>query len=171
MMRNSGTARSCIVRWQDPIASAAAAARLTGMEAMQALASGAIPAPPISELMQMSVLHVEWGAVTFGCEPDESHYNPIGVVHGGLVCTVLDSVVACAVHTTLDQGMGCMSLELKVSYLAAVTAASGTLTAVGRVVKPGKRVAFAEGEVRDAGGTIVATATSTLLLSMLPPLN
>ncbi len=87
------------------------------MEAMQALASGVIPAPPISGLMQMSVLHVEWGAVEFGCKPDESHYNPIGVVQGGLVCTVLDSVVACAVQTTLGQGIGCMSLELKVSYL------------------------------------------------------
>lgn len=161
--------RSRTVSWQDPLASAAAAAGLSGLEAMRSLADGTIPPPPISELMRMSVTRVDRGEVVFACEPDESHYNPIGIVHGGLVCTVLDSVVGCAVHTTLEQGLGYTSLELKVSYLAAVTARSGTLTATGRVVKPGRRVAFAEGEVRDASGTVVATATSTLLVFVLPP--
>ena len=160
--------RSRTVTWQDPMASAAAAAGLSGLEAMRALADGTIAPPPISELMRLGVTRVERGEVEFSCEPDESHYNPIGIVHGGLVCTVLDSVVGCAVHTTLERGTGYTSLELKVSYLAAVTSRSGTLTATGRVVKPGRRVAFAEGEVRDAAGTVLATATSTLLVFPLP---
>lgn len=165
---SAGAARSRTVTWEDPLAAASAGAALSGLEAMQALAAGEIPPPPISALMQMSVAHVERGVVVFTCEPDESHYNPIGIVHGGLVCTLLDSVVGCAVHTTLEQGIGYTSLELKVSYLAGVHAGSGTLTATGRVVKPGRRVAFAEGEVRDAAGTLVATATSTLLVFPMP---
>jgi len=159
-----GAPRSRTVTWQDPLASAAAGAAMSGLETMRALAAGEIPPPPISALMRMYVATVERGTVVFECQPDESHYNPIGIVHGGLVCTLLDSVVGCAVHTTLDRGIGYTSLELKVSYLAAVHAHSGTLTATGRVVKPGRRVAFAEGDVRDAAGTVVATATSTLLI-------
>ena len=104
----------------------------------------------------------------FTCELDESVYTPIGVVHGGLVCTMLDTVAGCAVHTTLPAGVGYTSIELEVSYLPAVHVGSGPLTAIGRVVKPGRRVAFAEGEVLDAAGRTVATASSSLLVFPLP---
>jgi uncharacterized protein (TIGR00369 family) len=72
------------------------------------------------------------------------------------------------VHSTLPQGLGYTSIELKVNYLRPVHATSGPLTAVGRVVKPGRRVAFAEGEVLDAAGRVVATASSSLLVFPLP---
>jgi uncharacterized protein (TIGR00369 family) len=107
--------------------------------------------------------------VVFSCAVDESVYNPIGVVHGGLACTLLDTVVGCAVQTTLPQGQGYTSIELKVSYLRAVHATSGPLTAVGTVVKPGRRVAFAEGTLADAAGRTVATASSSILVFPLPP--
>jgi uncharacterized protein (TIGR00369 family) len=144
------------------------AAAMTGLEAMRAIRDGVLPPPPIAMLVRMSVLDLEGGRVEFGCELDESVYNPIGVVHGGLVSTLLDTVVGCAVHTTLPQGVGYTSIELKVSYLRPVHATSGPLRAVGRVVKPGSRVAFAEGEVRDAAGRAVATASSSLLVFPLP---
>ena len=84
---------------------------------------------------------------------DESVDNPIGMVHGGLVCTLLDSALGCAVHSTLPAGVGYTSIELKVNYLRPVTAASGELgIARGWVTKPGRRVAFADGDVRDAQG-------------------
>jgi uncharacterized protein (TIGR00369 family) len=64
-------------------------------------------------------------------------YNPLGTVHGGAVCTLLDTVTACAMHTTLPEGVGYTSVEIKVNYLKAVTATSGRLTAAGTVVKRG----------------------------------
>jgi uncharacterized protein (TIGR00369 family) len=91
-------------------------------------------------------------------------YNPIGVVHGGIVCTLLDSALGCALHTTLPAGKGYTSVEIKVNYLKAVRPQSGLLTATGRVVRAGSRVGFTEGEVVDASGALVATGTSTLLL-------
>ena len=100
----------------------------------------------------------------FGCTLDESVYNPIGVVHGGLVCTLLDTVAGCAVHTTLPPGVAYTSIELKVNYLRAVHAHSGPLTAIGRVVKPGRRVAFAEGEVLDAPGRVGRDGVQSSLL-------
>ena len=67
-------------------------------------------------------------------------------------------------HTTLPQGKGYTSVEIKVNYLKAVRLNSGLLTATGTVVKAGLRVGFAEGVVTDAGGAVVGTATSTLLI-------
>jgi len=115
-----------------------------------------------------AVLHgVELGAVgkvAFECTPDESAYNTLGMVHGGLVCTLADTVVGCAVHSTLDPGLTCTSIDLHVSYLRPVTTDSGVLRAIGEVTKPGRRVGFAAAEIRDGSNKLVATATSSLLI-------
>jgi uncharacterized protein (TIGR00369 family) len=89
-------------------------------------------------------------------------------VHGGLVCTLLDSVAGCAVHTTLAAGMGYTSIDITVNYLRAVTTESGTLVATGRVTKPGRRVALANAEVHDGTGKLVATASSNCLVMPVP---
>ena len=159
-----GEPRSRTVTWHDPLVVAAGAMERSGLETLEALRDGVLPPPPIARLFQMDVVSVAEGRVEFSCAVDESVYNPIGVVHGGLVCTLLDTVAGCAVHSTLPRGVGYTSIELKVSYLRSVHSGSGPLTAVGTVVKPGRRVAFAEGEVRDAAGRTVATATSSLLV-------
>ena len=166
--QNWGDARSRTVTWHDPMITAAGALERSGLETLVAIRDGILPPPPIAKLMQMGITALEEGRVEFTCELDESVYNPIGVVHGGLVCTLLDTVAGCAVHTTLPQGFAYTSIELKVNYLRAVHSTSGPLTAVGRVVKPGRRVAFAEGEVLDAAGKTVATASSSLLVFPLP---
>ena len=163
-----GLPRSRTVEWHDPMITAAGALERSGLATMQAIRDGVLPPPPIAKLMQMGITALEEGRVEFTCELDESVYNPIGVVHGGLVCTMLDTVAGCAVHTTLPAGTGYTSSELKVTYLRAVHATSGPLTAIGRVVKPGRRVAFAEGEVLDAAGKTVATASSSLLVFPIP---
>ncbi|MBB6626162.1 PaaI family thioesterase [Nocardioides sp. KIGAM211] len=163
-----GPARSRTVTWHDPMIGASEGLSRPGLDYLQAMIDGELPPPPISGLVQMGLVSVEPGRVVFTCLPDESAYNPIGAVHGGLVCTLLDSVAGCALHSTLPQGKGYTSVEIKVSYLKAVRATSGTLTAVGTVVKAGSRVGFTEGVVTDASGAVVATATSTLLVFDLP---
>ena len=163
-----GEPRSRTVSWHDPAITALGALERSGLETMRAIRDGELPAPPIAQLMQFDIVDLAEGRVEFSCVLDESVYNPIGVVHGGLVCTLLDTVAGCAVHTTLPQGMAYTSIELKVNYLRAVHAHSGPLTAVGTVVKPGRRVAFSEGEVRDSAGRVVATASSSLLVFPIP---
>ena len=163
-----GPPRSRTVEWHDPMITAAGALERTGLQTMEAIRDGVLPPPPIAMLVQMGITAVEEGRVEFTCAVDESVYNPIGVVHGGLVCTMLDTVAGCAVHTTLPAGVAYTSIELKVSYLRGVHAGSGPLTAIGRVVKPGRRVAFAEGKVLDAAGKTVATASSSLLVFPIP---
>ena len=163
-----GEKRSKVVTWHDPAPTTAKGLSMAGVDYLRAIVDGTLPPPPISGLMTFEMTSVEPGHVVFTCEPDDSAYNPIGAVHGGLVCTLLDSVAGCALHSTLPQGKGYTSIEIKVNYLKGVRNSSGTLTATGTVVKAGARVGFTEGVVTDASGAVVATATSTLLVFDLP---
>jgi len=156
--------RNRTITWQDPGPGTLQGLAMPGIDYMQAVLKGELPAPPIAATMQFELVEAEIGRAVFTCTPDESVYNPIGAVHGGLVCTLLDSAAGCALHTTLPQGKGYTSVEIKVSYLKAVRATSGLLTATGTVVKAGSRVGFTEATVTDGSGALVATASSTLLV-------
>jgi uncharacterized protein (TIGR00369 family) len=159
-----GPQRSRTVTWHEPGPSTAKGLTMAGIDYLQAIVDGDLPQAPIGGLLQFGIAAVEPGRVEFTCVPDESAYNPIGAIHGGLICTLLDSVTACAIHSTLPQGKGYTSVEIKVNYLKAVRLDSGVLTATGTVVKSGSRIGFAEGVVADASGAVVATASSTLLV-------
>jgi uncharacterized protein (TIGR00369 family) len=163
-----GAPQSRVVTWHDPMTTQATVASMSGLAYWQAVADGRFPPPPIAELVQMRLADVENGRIAFSCTPDGSMYNPLGMVHGGLACTLLDTATGCALHTTLPEGVGYTSIEIKVNYLKAITAASAPLMAVGTVVKAGSRVGFAEASLTDASGELVATATSTLLVFGLP---
>ncbi|WP_460717887.1 PaaI family thioesterase [Nocardia heshunensis] len=159
-----GEARSKTVQWFDPKVGLEAAVGKTGLEYLTAMMNGEIPGAPIGGLFNMRPVEVAQGDVVFTCAPDESMYNPIGMVHGGVACTLLDSVAGCAVHTTLPAGVGYSSIEIKLNYLRPIHAHTGEIRAHGWVTKPGRRVAFAEADLRDADGTLLATATSACLI-------
>lgn len=158
------TQRETTIHWQDPAAGLAALPHMSGFDYLRGMMEGTIPGAPIASHISMGLEDVAEGRVTFSCQPNESHYNPIGMVHGGLVCTLLDSALGCAAHSLLPAGMGYTSIEIKVNYLRPVSADSGPLTCTGWVTKPGRRVAFAEGEVLDNQGKTVATASGSLLI-------
>jgi uncharacterized protein (TIGR00369 family) len=159
-----GSTTQKVVEWYNPLDLAAAAAAMTGYEFFCALRDGELPPAPIASLLGFRPIEVEIGRVVFTCEPDESTYNPIGVVHGGLVCTLADTVIGCAVHSSLDAAHGYTSVDLNVSYFRPVTTASGVLRATGTLTKPGRRVAFGSAEIVDGNGKVVATATGACLV-------
>ncbi|MDQ1583381.1 MAG: hypothetical protein QOF36_1435 [Microbacteriaceae bacterium] len=156
--------RSRTVTWEDPLAGFALMSSMTGLEHVRGMIEGTVPPPPMANILNMRIIDADVGSATFVCDPDESHYNPIGTVHGGLVCTMLDSAVGCATETTLPRGQRYTSVEIKVNYLRPVRSDSGQLTCVGTVTKSGSRVAFTEGVVTDRDGRLMATASSTLLI-------
>ncbi len=164
-----GPTRSRPVTWHDPSVVAAGARQRSGLDALRAIRDGALPPWPMQRLLQMDLVTLEQGRVEVRCAVDESVYNLLGAVHGGLVCTLLDTVAGCAVLSTLPRGTGFTSIELKVSFLRPVAVASGPLTAVGTVVKAGRRIAFAEGQVVDVAGRDVATASSSSLIFSVSP--
>ena len=157
-----GTPRSRDISWYDPAVPAAAASELPGREFLEAIVDGRLPPPPIAALFGAELLSVGDGEAVFRCTPDESAYNPIGTVHGGFLCTLLDSATGCAVHTLLEAGVGYSSIEIKVSFLKAVRADSGPLEVHGRALRVGRRVAFAEAQALDGSGELVGHATASL---------
>lgn len=158
-----GEQRTRTVTWHDPASTAMAGLRMPGIAYITAMAGGVLPQSPIGQLVGMTLVSVAEGDIVFGCVADESFTNPVGIVHGGLVCTLLDSATASAVHSTLPPGRAFTTIDLSVSYLRAVQAGDALL-AHGWVSKPGSRVCFAEADVRSEEGKLVARATSSLLV-------
>ena len=126
-----GAPRSKPVSWHDPLALAVAGAELSGREFLQAIIDGRLPPPPIATLIGAELVSVGEGEAVFRCTPDESACNPIGIIHGGLLCTLLDSAAGCAAHTMLPVGVGYGSIEIKVSFLKPLRADSGQMKSTG----------------------------------------
>jgi uncharacterized protein (TIGR00369 family) len=160
--------RERTITWADPKLTAGIGRGMSGLDLMRGLRDGSIPAPPFAELVGVSVAEVAEGRIVMRMTPAEYHYNPIGTVHGGILATLLDSVMGSAVHTTLPKGRAYTSLEIKVNYVRAVTNESGELSAEGNVVHSGRRSAVAEAKVHDAKGRLCATASTTCLVFDLP---
>src|SRR6185295_12927402 len=156
--------RERTVAWHDPVAAAASGRGLSGLEHLQAIVAGDIPPPPIAALLGFELVAVDEGRAVFAVYPGEYHYNPIGVVHGGLAATVLDSAMACAVHSTLPAGTRYTTLEFKVNLVRALTADVGRLRAVAEVMHGEGRIATAQARLVDDSGTLYAHATETCLL-------
>jgi uncharacterized protein (TIGR00369 family) len=157
-------ARSLTVTWEDPLAAAKLGTSLAGIDYMRAILEERIPAPPIAKLLGFSIDEINEGHVVFSVEPGEHHYNPIGVAHGGLAATLLDSVMGCSVHTMLPKGRAYTTLEIKVNYVRALTATTGRVRAIGKLIHLGGRVATAEGRIVDAADKLYAHGTTTCLV-------
>jgi uncharacterized protein (TIGR00369 family) len=141
---------------------------MAGVDFLRGMRDGGVPAAPIAALVGLAIAEVEEGRVVMRLTPAEYHYNPIGTMHGGILATLLDSVMGCAVHSTLPKGRAYTSLEIKVNYVRAVTGDSGELSAEGKIVHGGRRSAVAEGKVVDAKGRLCASASTTCLVFDLP---
>src|SRR5262245_35413352 len=109
------TVRSRTFTWDDPMLCAEGAQRLGGKEVLEAMIAGAFPRPPIAHALGFGLAEIGDGTAAFEVTPAEYHYNPIGVVHGGLLATLLDSAMGCSVHTTCERGTAYTTLELKVN--------------------------------------------------------
>jgi uncharacterized protein (TIGR00369 family) len=157
--------RSRRFAWADPLASAAAGEALSGLEFLAAIRDGRLPPPPVAAMLGMEIVEVETGRAVFALEPAEWMYNPIGSVHGGVVATILDSCMGCAVHSTMEAGAGYATSDLQVRYLRPIGVESGRVLGEGRVVHAGGRVATAEGLLRaQDDGSLLAHATTACQL-------
>ncbi len=153
--------------WDDPASLWDDAAALSGVERLQMVVDGKLPAPPMARLMDIRIVEVSNGRAVFAGTPTEYHYNPIGVVHGGFGATILDSAMGCAVHSTLKAGDRYTTLELKINFLRPLSSSTGAVRGVATVVHAGRTTALAEGRLEDASGQIYAFATSTCLIRRL----
>ncbi|MEC8887049.1 MAG: PaaI family thioesterase [Pseudomonadota bacterium] len=136
---------------------------MTGLEIMQAFASGDIPAPSICETIPMQPVEVEYGRVVFSAQADKRHTNPLGGVHGGFAATVLDSVTGCASHTVVGAGEGYGTTDLNIKMCRPIPYDT-KMIAEGKVINVGRNLIIAEGYIRDEAGKIYAHATATNMI-------
>ena len=147
LIEQAAQTRARTFTWEDPAPTAEAGRKLSGLQYMRAMVDGALPAPPIVQLLGMELVEAQEGRAVFALRPAEWMYNPLGAVHGGMAATILDSCMGCAVHTLLARGVGYTTTDLQVRYIRAMAADSGPVVAEGRAVHVGKRTATAEGRL------------------------
>jgi uncharacterized protein (TIGR00369 family) len=133
----------------------------TMLELIQKVASGERPAPPIATLIGFTLREVERGRAVIDLEANGRHANPMGTLHGGVLCDIADAAMGMAYASTLEEDETFTTLELKINFLRPVW--TGKLVAVGRMVKGGRTVGLVECDVTDANDQLVAHATSTCM--------
>jgi len=160
-MTNLQATRTRTVSWEDPAEAAQRGKALSGKALLEAIRSGEIPPPPIAVLLGMRIIEVSEGRAVFAMEPAEYHYNPLGIVHGGVTATLLDTALGCAIQSMLPPATGCTTIEIKVNYLQPLTVQTGTVYGEGKIIHMGGRIATAEARLTDAAGKLYAHATTT----------
>lgn len=156
--------RQKTVTWSSPDACRRDVGALSGLDYLKALKAGDISRPPVADLVGYRIAALAAGQVRYALTPAEEHYNPFATVHGGIISTLLDTAMTAAVITTLPRGQTCSTAEIKVNFFRPVTAAAGTMTCEARVVHAGKRLATAEGKVKDRGGRLYAMGVCSCLI-------
>jgi uncharacterized protein (TIGR00369 family) len=137
---------------------------MSGLEFVRGLVDGTLPLNTIAQTLGYDVSEAESGRVVVSVEPNDTHLNPYGTVHGGLTATLLDSCMGLAVQSTLEKGVGQTTVEFKVSLLRPITTDTGPIKAEGIVMSRGRRVGTAEGRVTDSKGRLLAHGTTTCLI-------
>jgi uncharacterized protein (TIGR00369 family) len=117
--------------------------------------------PPVAELIGMDVERAEAGETLMTLVAEERHSNPMGTLHGGILCDLADAAMGMAYHSLLEPGESFTTLELKINFLRPFW--TGRLVARGRVVSRGRTVGLAECEIEDDQGRLVAKASSTCM--------
>ena len=149
---------------QTPAPTVRARYALSGLEYMRQVMTGEVPPSGMGQLMNFKLVEVSEGRAVFTIEPDERHYNGLGIVHGGLAATLLDSALGCAINTMMPAGKIFTTLEMKINYVRPIRREIGEVRCEASVIYVGGRVATAEGRILDASGRLYAHGTATCML-------
>lgn len=140
------------------------ATSVSGLTFLRQLMDRTHPAPPFSVTAEIWPEEIEAGRAVFAGQPSERFYNPMGTVHGGWTAALLDTAMACAVHSLLKAGQGYTTVELKTNFLRPIFAHTGRLRCEAETVFIGGRIATSEGKVMDADGNLIAHGSETCMI-------
>ena len=135
-----------------------------GLSFLRGLIEGRHPAPPFSQATGIYLVEAEPDRVVFKGQPSTAFFNPIGTIHGGWTSAILDSAMACAIHTTLQAGQGYTTVEMKLNFVRPILPDLGELTCEGAVVHRGGSLATSEGKLFDGKGRLLAHGTETCMI-------
>lgn len=136
----------------------------TGLEYLRRILAGEIPGVPIGDTLGFRLAQAEKGRVALVGRPDARSYNLIGSVHGGWAAAILDTALALATLSTLDESQRFTTVDIRVNYLRPITAGTGEVRAEGRVLQGGRRLAYGEARLVDAAGKLLCHGTGSCLI-------
>lgn len=150
--------RERTVSWHDPLHASSLVNGLSGLEMMRGIRDGTLPAPPMACLIGFRCVTAEPGEVAMSLDYDPSLENLMGMAHGGVAATMLDTAMGGAASTMLPTGSGVVTLDLTITYMRPTTARQTPVVATGRVINLGRRTVYVGGDVRSRDGGLVAHA-------------
>jgi uncharacterized protein (TIGR00369 family) len=150
--------------WEDQEATRSAVASMDGLSVLLAIGAGKLPVPPALRTLGIEPIDAAPGHVSFRLEPAEFHLNPFGLVHGGVLATLLDTAMGCAVHSLLPAATAYVTGDLNVRFLRPGLISTGSIVCTGDVVHAGTSSMVAEARVVDERDRVIAVAGSTCLV-------
>jgi uncharacterized protein (TIGR00369 family) len=138
---------------------------LSGREFLERISRRELPLPPILEVLDITNGTAGDGWIEFVMRPQPFMMNLAGTVHGGVLATLVDSALTCALVTRLPQGMACVSIDLQMRFFRPARMSAETLTARAEVLNAGTTLGTTQGEIRDAKGRLIVHATSSLAIA------
>jgi uncharacterized protein (TIGR00369 family) len=117
---------------------------------------------PFPNHLRMKLVSISLDQATVKLETGQCHLQPFGMVHGGVMATLIDTATFWSVFLRLPEDAGLVNIDLKLNYLKSIT--SGEMAAEGRCIKAGRSINYAEASVKDNQGNLIAHGTSTLMV-------
>ncbi len=136
----------------------------SGLDYLQRIISGEYAQLPIGEHLGFRIAAAEPGMVTLKGLPDERSYNLLKSVHGGWTAAILDTAMALSNLTLLGNDVTFTTIDIRINYLRPITVQTGEVTATGNVLQSGRKIAYVEAKLVDAGGKLLAHGTGSLLI-------
>jgi len=132
------------------------------LDRLRRMVSGEAPPPPIARLIGFRLVAIDLGVSRFELDAAPAHANPMGTLHGGVLCDVADAAIGCALASTLEEDETFTSLDLAIKFFKPVWTAR--LTAVARVIRRTRTLGHLECEITDEGGSLVAKVYSSCMV-------
>ena len=139
--------------------------KMTGLEVLEAIAGNRIKHPSMAHTLGFRLTEVENGRAVISGETGSDFCNPNGTIHGAWPAALLDSCMGSAVHSTLAAGVTFTIVEVKINFVRSIYVDTGAVIAEGNIVRVGRQIGLAEGVMRDSSGEVLATGSTTCLIS------
>ena len=139
--------------------------KMTGLEVLEAIADNRIKHPSMAHTLGFRLTEVENGRAVISGETGSDYCNPNGTIHGAWPAALLDSCMGSAVHSTLAAGVNFTIVEVKINFVRPIYVDTGSVNAEGVVVRAGRQIGQADGVLRDSNGDVLATGSTTCLIS------
>ncbi len=142
--------------------------QLSGLDVLEAIRDGRIEHPSMAHTLGFRLTSVENGYAVISGSTGPDYCNPNGTIHGAWPAALLDSAMGSSVHSTLPPGASFTVVEFKIDFVRPISIDTGAVRAEGKIVRVGKQLGMANGELLDEKGRMLAKGSTTCLIFRPP---